>query len=114
MTRAAFKRSIRDLQGERSVETLTARKDDIAGLGVASDERLEAYILYREPGEVLSVRSLIEDGGARLKHLLGRLGGGTFRLPKVHPEEISPPLLETLGFRAAGTHRLYAARARSG
>ena len=31
---------------ERSVETLTARKDDIAGLAVASDERIEAYILY--------------------------------------------------------------------
>ena len=28
---------------ERSVETLTARKDDIAGLAVASDERIEAY-----------------------------------------------------------------------
>ena len=31
---------------ERSVETLTARKDDIAGLAVASDERIEAYVLY--------------------------------------------------------------------
>ena len=31
---------------ERSVETLTARKDDLAGLAVASDERIEAYILY--------------------------------------------------------------------
>ena len=30
---------------ERSVETLTARKDEIAGLAVASDERIEAYIL---------------------------------------------------------------------
>ena len=31
---------------KRSVETLTARKDDIAGLAVASDERIEAYLLY--------------------------------------------------------------------
>ena len=31
---------------ERAVETLTARKDDIAGLAVASDERIEACILY--------------------------------------------------------------------
>ena len=31
---------------ERSVETLTARKDDIAGLAVASDEQIEAYVLY--------------------------------------------------------------------
>ncbi len=35
---------------ERSVETLTARKDDIAGLAVASDERIEAYLLYTERG----------------------------------------------------------------
>ena len=34
---------------ERSVETLTARKDDITGLAVASDERIEAYLLYAEP-----------------------------------------------------------------
>ena len=35
---------------KRSVETLTARKDDIAGLAVASDERIEAYLLYAERG----------------------------------------------------------------
>ena len=38
---------------ERSVETLTARKDDIAGLAVASDERIEAYILYTNERERL-------------------------------------------------------------
>ena len=32
---------------ERSVETLTARKDEITGLAVASDERIEAYVLVR-------------------------------------------------------------------
>ena len=36
-----------------------------------------------------------------------------FRFPKVHPAEISKELLETLGFRPAGGHLLYAARARS-
>ncbi len=86
---------------ERSVETLTARKDDIAGLAVASDERIEAYLLYVQRGvdpptfapnhqrelrrdlagalakagecEILSLRSFVEDGGARLKQLLSRL-----------------------------------------
>ena len=61
---------------ERSVETLTARKDDIAGLAVASDERIEAYLLYVKRGaegtEIVSLRSFIEDGGARLKQLLSR------------------------------------------
>jgi GNAT superfamily N-acetyltransferase len=101
---------------ERSVETLTARKDDIGGLAVASDEQIEAYFLYvkREAGvEIVSLRSFVEDGGARLKQLLSRLGVGTFRFPKVHPAEISQELLKTLGFLPAGGHRLYAARARS-
>jgi hypothetical protein len=98
---------------ERSIETLTARKDDIAGLAVASDERIEACLLYVKPTEILSLRSFVDDGGARLRQLLSRLGPGTFRFPKVHPEEISKELLETLGFRPAGGHLLYAARARS-
>ncbi len=102
---------------ERSVETLVARKDDIAGLAVASDERIEAYVLYVRRGvkgtEIMSLCSFIEDGGARLKQLLSRLGMGTFWFPRVHPAEISKERLETLRFRPAGGHLLYAARARS-
>ena len=119
---------------ERSVETLTARKDDITGLAVASDERIEAYLLYVKPGvgpegnaeagpraspppaEIVSLRTFIEDGGTHLRQLLSRLraqGMRTFRFPKVHPAEISKEFLESLGFRPAGGHLLYAARARS-
>jgi hypothetical protein len=101
---------------ERSVETLTARKDEIEGLAVASDERIEAFVLYLNDGEILSLRSFIEDDGARLKQLFSQLcarGMRTFRFPKVHPAETSKELLETLGFRHAGGHLLYAARARS-
>jgi hypothetical protein len=36
-----------------------------------------------------------------------------FRFPKVHPGEIPKEWLETLGFRAAGRHLLYAATARA-
>src|SRR6185503_5013233 len=105
---------------KRSVETLMARKDDIAGLGVASDERIEAYVLYVnsqvEETEILSLCSFVDDGGTRLKHLLTQLrqrGISTIRFPKVHPVEISKELVETLGFRPAGGHLLYAAIARS-
>ncbi len=101
---------------ERSVEALTARKDEIAGLAVASDERIEAYVLYLGDGEIVSLRTCVDDGGAGLKQLLARLrpqGMGTLRLPKVHPAEISKEILETLGFRPAGGHLLYSARARS-
>jgi GNAT superfamily N-acetyltransferase len=114
---------------ERSVETLTARKDDIRGFAVASNERIEAYLLYAKPEDleiwkfgnreilpdfqILSLDSFVDDGGGRLKQLLARLGSCTFQLPKVHPAEISKELLETLGFRPGGRHLLYAARARS-
>jgi GNAT superfamily N-acetyltransferase len=105
---------------ERSVESLTARKDDIAGLGVASDERIEAYILYVKVGEgtaeIVSLRRFIEDGGARLQQLLARLraqGMTSVRFSKVHPAEIPKEFLEALAFRPAGGHLLYAATARS-
>ncbi len=98
---------------ERSVETLTARKNDIAGLAVATDEQIEAYILYIEGGEIVALRSFIEDDGARLGQLLSRIGTGAVRLPKVHPAEISNELLERLGFRIVGVHRFYAGKARS-
>jgi len=109
---------------QRSVETLTAKKDQIAGLAVASDEQIEAWLLYVKAGgspdgdaEIVSLGSLIEDGGITLKQLLGRLraqGLASCRFPRVHPAEISADLLKTLGFRPAGEHLLYAATARSG
>jgi GNAT superfamily N-acetyltransferase len=105
---------------KRSLETLTARKDDITGLAVASDERIEAYVLYVNHGtketEIVSLRSFIDDGGTRLKQLLSQLGARgmkTFRFQKVHPAEFSKEGLKTLGFSPAGGHRLYAATARS-
>ena len=98
---------------ERSGETLTARKDDIEGLAVATDESIDAFILYSREGEILSLRSFIEDGGARLKQLLSRLDAGICRFRKVHPAEFSTEFMEMLGFRSVATHRLYAAKARS-
>ncbi len=110
---------------ERSLETITARKGEITGLAVASDERIEAYVLHladalAEAGptpEILSLRSFVEDGGARLNQLLTRLsaqGMNAWRFPKVYPSEVSTELLEAHGFRPVGGHLLYVARARSG
>ena len=101
---------------QRSVETLRARKDEIAGLAAASDDRLEACVLYLNDGELLSLRSFVDDGGVRLAHVLARAGAQgmrTFRLPKVHPAEMSEEWLERLGFRPTGTHLLYGTMARS-
>jgi GNAT superfamily N-acetyltransferase len=99
---------------ERSVETLKARKDELAGLAVVSDERIEAYILYIKDGGIVSLRPSIADNGVRLRRVFERLraeGMRTFRLPKVHPAEIPRELLQALGFRPAGEHRMYAATA---
>jgi GNAT superfamily N-acetyltransferase len=98
---------------DRSVETIKARTDEIAGLAVASDERIEACVLYSKDGQIMSLRMFVEDGGAGLKQLVSRLEIGTCRFPKVHPAEISKELLKTIGFRAVAAHQLYAAKARS-
>jgi GNAT superfamily N-acetyltransferase len=105
---------------QRSVETLRARKDEIVGLAVASDERIEAYLLYVDRGggeaEIVALRSLVEDGAARLAELLSRLRAGglkTVRFPKVGAAEIAAGCLETLGFSRAGDYLLFAATARS-
>jgi GNAT superfamily N-acetyltransferase len=101
---------------ERSVETLTARKEELAGLAVASDERIEACILYLKDGQIVSLRSFVDDGGTRLRKLLSQLRSGgmpSLRITKVHPKEISSVSLVSLGFRPAGRHRLYAATARA-
>jgi len=108
---------------ERSIETFTARKDDIAGLAVASDERIEAYLLYVTCGadpegtaDIVSLRCFVDDDGARLVELLSRLRAqsmSTIRFPKVHSDEMSKESLEGLGFHPAAVHRVYAALARS-
>ena len=98
----------------RSPETLNARKDAIKGLAVASEEQIEAYLLYIEDeAEILALRSFVDDGGSRLYLLLSQVGLPTLRFPKVHPAEIPANYLETLGFRPSGLHRLYATTARS-
>ena len=105
---------------ERSVETLTARKDEIAGIGIASEEQIEAYVLYLDDGgdgaEIMALRSFVEDADARLAQLLARvraLGKTRLGFGKVHPAELSRERLQSLGFRATGEHLLYAATARS-
>jgi hypothetical protein len=116
----------------RSVETLTARKDHIAGLAVASEERIEAYVLHEAPvaqskagdaaiasadeTEIVALRSLVDDDGDSLRQVLAaltrRIPGIILRFTKVHPEEFPRGLLETCGFRAMGRHLLFAATAR--
>jgi GNAT superfamily N-acetyltransferase len=96
---------------ERSVDTLMARRDEIEGFAVISDERVEAYILYIKD-EILALRTPADDGGASLKQLLLQPGFTPLRLSKAHPAEIPRDLLERLGFRASHEHLLYGATLR--
>jgi GNAT superfamily N-acetyltransferase len=98
---------------ERSIETLTARKDNTLGLAAVSDAGIDACILYIKDGDLLYLRTFVEDGGARLRHLLSQVYAHdvAIKLAKVHPAEMPSGLLESLGFVAAGEHRLYAATA---
>jgi GNAT superfamily N-acetyltransferase len=102
---------------ERSLETLTAQKDEIGGLAIATDERIEACVLYiKDEFRVVLLRSFVEDGGIRLRTLLSHVPaafGGAVRFPKVHPAEIPREGLETLGFRASGRHLVYVTKPRS-
>lgn len=104
----------------RSAETLAARKGDIAGLAVASDERIEAYVLHAND-EIISLRCLVEDGGSRLKRLLARLqanqangtnGSRIFTFPRVHQAEIATEVLARLGFRRGFEYVRFGATAR--
>lgn len=97
---------------ERSVETVIARREEITGLAVVSDDRIEAYILYIED-QILALQSLVHDGESHLKHLLSRSGLTMCHLPKAHPAEIPGSVLEAVGFRPTHRHRLFAATARS-
>jgi GNAT superfamily N-acetyltransferase len=105
---------------ERSIETLIARKDEIAGLAVASDERIEACVLFAKRDdatvELLTLRSFVDDGRAHFDRLLAQLqaqGIKAVTFPKVHPSEVAEDVLGGLGFRPAATHRRYDGRARS-
>jgi hypothetical protein len=101
---------------ERSVETLRARKDEIDGLAVASDEQIEAYLLYVKPGAMVSLRAFTEDAGAHLEYLLAQLrahGMTQLTFSKVHETDMPHEILEKLGFRPANRHRLYAAKAKA-
>lgn len=68
---------------------------------------VEACLLYLERGmegtEAVSLRSFVEDAGARLRQLVARLrapGSRSFRFSKVDPAEISKEILETQARRS--------------
>jgi len=105
---------------ERARETLLNRRDRVRALAIASDERVEAYLLYHEPtiGETHEILGFGCARADRQETLLSLLltshcsrVDGPVTIKRVDPEEVSFDLLETVGFRPAAGTIAYAAEA---
>jgi hypothetical protein len=94
----------------RSSEALAAKAHELRGFAVATDERIEAYVLYTDEGEIMALQTLVDDGGARLRMLCAHIRAGgleALRFAQVHPAEIAGDVLASLGFQPAGRHRAF-------
>ncbi len=107
----------------RSTAALTARKAMLSGLAVASEARIEAWLLYDECPEdgTDRVRALGCADPSRWKPWLGLLVGqlgatasGAIRCERLRAEEVPFELLRALGFEAAGRTAGFVATARPG
>ena len=105
---------------EALVETPTARKDNISGLAVASDERIEAYVLYvtrgMEETEIVSLRSsstMLEPVCNNCSLNSAREAWRPLRFLEGSLRPRSQRRIETLKFNPVGVHRPYAATAKS-
>ena len=106
---------------ERAPETLQNRKDQIRGLAIASDTRVEAFALFRDlsgPGrrEIVGLGCAGEPHDARadavvLQEMVIRVacqaGSRDVTIPRVSNQEISWDRLESMGFRKARTYTRY-------
>ena len=113
---------------QRAVPTLQNRKDQLHGLAIASDTRVEAYALFRDmsdPGKAAEGRrEIVSLGGAepggddastasRLLEIVIRVAcqAGPLRVtvPRISSQEVSWAQLESLGFQKSRTYTRYAA-----
>ncbi len=105
---------------ERAFETLQNRKDQVQGLAIASDTRVEAYALFRDlPGqrEIVALGGTAQngDGDSDTRVLLEILlrvacqaGSLMVTIPRVGSDEIYWADLESMGFRKERTYTRYA------
>ena len=107
---------------ERQLATLQNRKDQIRGLAIASDTRVEACALFRDlprygRREIVGLGGTIQrgDGGADARVLLEivlraacQAGSLAVTIPRVSSEEVSWDWLESVGFRRKRTYTRYA------
>ena len=105
---------------ERALETLQNRKDQLKGLAIASDTRVEAYALFRDLPEH-GRREIVGLGGTHHRHegdaryrlerlvrVVCQAGPLQVTVPRVSCEEIPWAELESMGFRRERTYTRYA------
>jgi len=107
---------------QRVDEAIRRRADQLDGLAVASQQRIEAFVLHRrspDGGHDLialqcqsGVRST-EAFGFLLTRLLEISSARVLRIAKVHPDEALRPCLDAGGFQERGSHRRYVTAARA-
>lgn len=104
---------------ERSRATLINRRDEIGGLAVASEERIEAWLLFEKspPGDRRGVLGFGCADKTRAGLWLGLLfrqyaaqDRSPVRIPRVDPREIPFELLRSWGFEPGAVTVGYAAR----
>ena len=107
---------------ERALPTLRNRKDQLQGLAIASDTRVEAYVLFRDLPECgrreivsLGAATSLGDGDSDASVLLEivirvacQAGSLIVSVPKISSAEISWDRLEAMGFRRERTYTRYA------
>jgi len=118
----AFDRTI-TRSWERSIETLRNRKEQLRGLAIASDTRVEAWVLYRDLTDELR-REIVALGAAdpgtngrvdpRLLlefviRVACQAGSLAVTIPRVSTDEIPWSQLESMGFERARTYTRYSA-----
>jgi GNAT superfamily N-acetyltransferase len=106
----------------RSLETLRHRREQLEGLAVASDERIEAWLLSRRnPAGEREIVALGAAPGGRssailgiLIHHLSRQESSTVTVPRICPGEVDFALLESWGFRRTAGYVAHAIDAAPG
>jgi ribosomal protein S18 acetylase RimI-like enzyme len=103
----------------RAHEILLRRRDELRGLAVASPDRLEAWLLWREDAaerEIMALGRAPDDAGTTLLGVLVRHLAGLAATPlafrKVGEQEMPWSCLEGWGFQARRSHRRFTATAR--
>ncbi len=108
---------------ERAIETLKNRKDQLRGLAIASDTRVEAHALFRDLADE-GRREIVALGAAErgeagrvdsnplleiVLHVACQAGSLAVTIPRVSAEEISWTQLESIGFEQVRTYTRYCA-----